>query len=110
MKKKFLSPLLFLLFSFSILTSCTDGSTEFLEEPFYVVATNGSFGKISPYGVIKMRDSHPKFKIIPDKGYKMDSLIVNGVDVKTSRGEEFMFSDISMKINTIRVTFRRNRR
>jgi hypothetical protein len=107
MRKKFLSPLLFSLFSFSLLVSCREDSIELLPESFYVFATNGPNGIISPYGVIKMREAHPRFKFIPDNGYKIDSLIINGIAMNTARVKEFTFSKIiGEDINTIRVTFR----
>ncbi len=109
MKKSFLSPLLFSLLSFYLITSCSDDKAELLPDPFYVVATNGPSGKISPYGIIKMRESHPKFIFIPDKGYKIDSLIINGISMSTTKVKEFTFFTIDKKINTIRVTFCRNK-
>lgn len=108
MKKSFLSQLLFSLLLPCLVTSCSDDSVELLPEPFYILATNGPSGKISPYGIIKMRESNPRFRFIPDKGYKIDSLIINDIVMKTTKAKEFTFFTIDKKINTIRVTFRKN--
>ena len=108
MKKNFLFPMLFTLTSFSILNSCSDNNCEddiLQRQPFYVVATSGPCGKISPYGVIKMKEPHPKFKFIPNKGYAIDSVIVNGFAMNITKTKEFTFSKIDEKINTIRVSF-----
>ena len=105
MKKNFLFPMLFTLTSFSILNSCSDNNCEddiLQRQPFYVVATSGPFGKISPYGVIKMKEPHPKFRFIPNRGYSIDSVIVNGLAINITK--EFTFSKIDEKINTIRVS------
>lgn len=106
MKKKFLSPMLFSLLSFYVMTSCNDNDDDltksFRQTPFYIMATNGSNGKISPYGIIKMRECHPKFRFIPNKGYKIDSLFVNGAVMNATK--EFTFDKID-EFNTIRVTF-----
>jgi len=110
MKKKFLSSVLFSLLSLYLMTSCSDNNDDlaksFKQTPFYVMATNGSNGKISPYGIIKMRECHPKFRFIPNRGYRIDSLFVNNSVVNTTK--EFTF-DKTDEFNTIRVTFCKKR-
>lgn len=101
----------FLPFVFLSLLSCSDDFTDsFKDEPFYITATSSPHGKISPYGTIKMREIHPKFKFIPQKGYKMDSVFINGIYFKkfnnvVLKKNELTFFGVEEQLNTIQVTF-----
>ena len=70
---------------------------------FQIIATAGSNGSITPSGTINMNTGgNQAFAIVPNTGYHVDSVIVDGVKVDSVAS--YTFSNVTVN-HTIRTTF-----
>jgi hypothetical protein len=73
---------------------------------FSIVATAGNNGAINPSGIINIADANDQhFALLPDVGYVVDSLFIDGVKIPDSiTGESYIFENVTGN-RTINVTF-----
>ncbi len=73
-----------------------------------ITATSGENGSISPEGVVHAREgSTQRFSFIPDDGYEVDKVIVDGVEITNLATKEYYNIANITEEHTIHVTFKK---
>ncbi len=73
-----------------------------------VTATSGENGSISPEGVVHIREGNTKrFDFIPDDGYEVDKVFVDGVEITNLATKEYYNVANITEDRTIHVTFKK---
>ncbi len=73
-----------------------------------ITATSGENGKISPEGVVHVREGYTqRFDFIPDDGYEVDKVIVDGVEITNLSTKEYYNIANVTEEHTIHVTFKK---
>ena len=73
-----------------------------------VTATAGENGRISPEGVVHVREgSNQRFEFLPDEGYELDQVFVDGVEITNLASTEYYYVADVTEDRTIHVTFRK---
>lgn len=70
-----------------------------------VTATAGEGGTISPEGETVLNGTPIEYTFTPDEGYKLASVVVNGVVVENITDNKYTFTGTEEGSNTIEVTF-----
>jgi hypothetical protein len=84
------------------ISSCTDSVTIYVKNQ--IVSSSGANGSISPSGTTSVNSgSSQTYTFIPNPGFWIDSVIVNGVQIPTA--SSYTFSNVTSD-QTIRVTYR----
>ncbi|MBI3195553.1 MAG: T9SS type A sorting domain-containing protein [Ignavibacteriae bacterium] len=74
------------------------------ERAYAITALAGEHGKVSPSGVVSVLDGENQtFTFVPERGYKVDSLLVD--DVVAGSTSSYSFINVTSK-HSLRVTFR----
>ncbi len=73
-----------------------------------ITATSSENGRISPEGVIHAREgSTQRFDFIPDEGYEVDQVFVDGVEITNLSTKEYYYIADITETHTIHVTFKK---
>ncbi|WP_179865586.1 S8 family serine peptidase [Bacillus sp. AFS017336] len=94
-------------YTFSSVTKNHTINVSFKQILHTITVTAGKNGTISPIGKVSVADgTNKKFTIIPKKGYMIDTIKVDGVNVKFT-GNTYTLTNVT-KNRTINVTFKQN--
>ena len=89
-------------YTFSNVTSNHSISATFVKKTFTISASAGVGGSISPAGTIQVTHGESRsFSILPDWGYKVKSVIVDGVDKGAVGGYSFSYVNGNHTISVI---------
>ena len=98
-------------YTFTDVQASHDLDVYFSEDPVIthdVTATSGENGSISPEGVVHVREgSTYRFEFLPDDGYEVDQVFVDGVEITNLATKEYYnIADVTQE-HTIHVTFKK---